>query len=520
MKPPAIEQAISIYLPEKLKKAVNQLIIDFPPEIKDFRRDSLFYLLNLIYEIQAYNKDNDRIKNGYIILNSVLMKKHVRNYNKYFEYLISHGIVLTDNHYIVKSKSKGFKIAKKYQGLVVETKLHNPTLRKAILKSTWKDLGNATQYKTLYRYLTGIEIDYNLAIKFITNQKDFRISQLKQLKGENKIQSVKGPINKFNWSYISISHLKNNHFHFSVDSNIHRLHTNLTNLNSDLRNFLTWRGQKLVSIDISNSQPFLSTILLSPSFYTTETTIVEKRKRLSMQDRLTIASFPKELNELMVNYSYRQDFLLSHFLNTVSHYQNSLPFYSPAHSITLNDKQEPNNQSDVLLYRQLVEKGILYEYLAEHFKKNLGLQINDRKKIKAIVFQVLFTDNRFIGQKDAAPKRLFKELFPNVYNLFSMYKKNDASLLPRLLQHIESKLILDVIVKKIVTKRPKIPIFTIHDSIATTIPNLIFIKNTMASELNKYIGIKPNFKIEYWDEATLIKNYPLLYKENKFHLQA
>ena len=47
-----------------------------------------------------------------------------------------------------------------------------------------------------------------------------------------------------------------------------------------------------------------------------------------------------------------------------------------------------------------------------NFQLQKGLNFVDRKDVKKAVFQVLFTDNRFIAQETAKPKRIFKELFP------------------------------------------------------------------------------------------------------------
>lgn len=72
---------------------------------------------------------------------------------------------------------------------------------------------------------------------------------------------------------------------------------------------------------------------------------------------------------------------------------------------------------DVQRYSTLVQQGKFYEYFEEQIGKEIGTGYSDRRKVKAAVFQVLFTDNRYLAQKDAGPKRLFKDLFPNVYAL-------------------------------------------------------------------------------------------------------
>jgi hypothetical protein len=130
--------------------------------------------------------------------------------------------------------------------------------------------------------------------------------------------------------------------------------------------------------------------------------------------------------------------------------------------------------------------------------KKLGVFRMDRKKLKAAIFQVLFTDNRFIGQKEAAPKRIFRDAFPNVYELFRLLKLKESSNLPRLLQRIESHLILKVITKSIARQNPKVPIFTIHDSIITTTGYEGFVKDILNEEMKRAISWPPNVSIETW----------------------
>jgi hypothetical protein len=123
--------------------------------------------------------------------------------------------------------------------------------------------------------------------------------------------------------------------------------------------------------------------------------------------------------------------------------------------------------------------------------------------VKIAVFQVLFTDNRFIGQADAAPKRAFKNLFPSVYEVFALIKKADKTLLPRLLQRIESHLILQVVTKRIARERRTLPIFTIHDSIATTEGNVEYVKKIFEEELYNAIGYLPTLSVEHWHPSRM-----------------
>ena len=130
--------------------------------------------------------------------------------------------------------------------------------------------------------------------------------------------------------------------------------------------------------------------------------------------------------------------------------------------------------------------------------------------MKTAVFQVLFTDNRFLGQEDAKPKKLFKQMFPYVYEVFRFVKSKDKSLLPRLLQSIESYLMLNVIAKRISVVYPDAPIFTIHDSISTTEEYVDVVEAIMKEELSKAIGHAPKLAREEWCKSNMIKHLETL----------
>ena len=118
------------------------------------------------------------------------------------------------------------------------------------------------------------------------------------------------------------------------------------------------------------------------------------------------------------------------------------------------------------------------------------------------MFMVLFTDNRFIGQEEAAFKRLFRDLFPAVYQVFNRIKKGQKNRLSIILQRIESYLFLDVICKDISKINPDIPIFTIHDSIATTEDHYQTVLNQMEDTLKAYVGHVPKLQIEHWSQSS------------------
>ena len=244
-----------------------------------------------------------------------------------------------------------------------------------------------------------------------------------------------------------------------LDDNVYRFHTNLTNMPSRIRNAVTYDGQKLISLDIKNSQPYLSTILLSRDFW-----IVQKFER-------------NKNNSLSIAFDEPQSRYFS-YLNKINKVFNEIK----SDTLNISHINIHNNDSYIMLgeipqslinnefqdYIDLVVSGKLYEFLEDAFLQELGIELKDRKEVKAAVFQVLFTSNQFKGQAEAAPKRLFEQKFKAVYDVFAKIKSKDKSLLPRLLQSIESHLMINIIAKRVSEEYPLCTnIYNIHDSIST-----------------------------------------------------
>lgn len=155
--------------------------------------------------------------------------------------------------------------------------------------------------------------------------------------------------------------------------------------------------------------------------------------------------------------------------------------------------------SDLHRYIELVKGGMFYEHMAQY----MGREDLNRKEMKSLMFQVLFTDNRFIEQAEAKYKRIFRQHFPDVYQLFNQLKSQDKKTLPKLLQRIESHEILLHITKQIAEKRPTLPLFTIHDSIVTVQGSEQYTARIMEEQLTKTIGFPPKLSITHWKAENL-----------------
>lgn len=208
----------------------------------------LFHYLYIITYIRVYKfKDRRYDKNDFVPVNIDVLRNIV-NYNhavKFLKTLVDLGIIESNNTFSRKKhQSTGYKLTKEvltekfYIPEKTDEKL-NVRIKKAYEKLKLKliqddDLG----YGYVTECMENVQIDEASAEKFIkdldSDKKEFYKLQIEQFS------------NKF----------------FSKDRTGNRLHNNLTNLYTPLRNFLSYNGEKLGQCDLRNSQLVFLYILM------------------------------------------------------------------------------------------------------------------------------------------------------------------------------------------------------------------------------------------------------------------
>jgi hypothetical protein len=477
-------------------------IKDDPPDIKNFKKDKLLFILNFIHTIPANNKRNGITYDGFTKVYSSLIQSYVHDYRLYLNYLLAEDFILTDGFYIIGEKSTGYKIHPKYNDPITISYIKDRILIKNIRKKKRKQKRENKKNIHLSKWMDGLEIDFDAALEYIKRQYEYRMSNPRMRDWDEKNNRYKNPVIQYNCALINIYNIRDKNYNFFIDTSVGRLHTNLTNMSGEIRKFITYKGQKLLTADISNSQPYLSPILFELSFYTTSS----KSQQKGLAEFSSLFKNEKvEIDEIKT----KNVKIINQIQTNKINYHPTLMSAKPTH-ITDIEHITNNNTNDLILYTQLVKYGQLYEYLGEVFQTEINKTFSDRKKVKKEVLLIFYSDNRFIGQRNAACKRIFKKHFPNVYEIFATFKKHDKRILPRLLQRIEAHLILDIICKRIHKENPLIPLYTIHDSISTTQQHFEYVKKVMSEELTKYIGISPTFKTELWDQSELKNDYRIL----------
>jgi hypothetical protein len=144
------------------------------------------------------------------------------------------GIVESDNHYIAGHKSIGYRVAELYRGKIKQYQINDPKIIKKMelhKNNQMVNVGGA-----YLSHLNEIRIDKIKAEKFIRNKYDVNSEEYKS-----------------RFVSINLIHTKQ---YFAIKDKQGRVHTNLTNLASELRKFLFRNtGEVITEVDIPNSQP-------------------------------------------------------------------------------------------------------------------------------------------------------------------------------------------------------------------------------------------------------------------------
>jgi hypothetical protein len=225
-----------LYVPVNLNlnKLVANTSFDNPIHI-----DRLAYLIHMIYEKQELYSNSD----GYVQLKAIYLRTVMRDAKPYREFLVKNGVIDCDYNYIVDKKCYGYKLLPPYSD--VENKyisFNKPKIVERLKKWNANRIPKSIVHKHLYNFMSQITVDYNSAIEHI---KKFKLIER-------------------NCAKISLDKIFDKEFFMYVDDFGNRIHTNITSLKSSLRKFLYFKGQKLVNIDIANSQPIFVLFLKTP----------------------------------------------------------------------------------------------------------------------------------------------------------------------------------------------------------------------------------------------------------------
>lgn len=458
-----LEEHLNQYPPEEYGFADSQL---------RFNKDKIYYFLSLLSTIPARNKDLID-EEGWVPINMSYARNNIKDIKLYKDYLIATGVIECDYHAIKGKKSFGYRWEQQYN----RTNFHCCNVACSHEEDAYFMQEENNEELADLPYLSHWYNQKQLTISPYVNQYAhalliYKLADKSKWSTNSKTGKLKHPQLQYNAVLINIDKIKNHKYEIHVDNTVYRLHTVITNLQKDYRNFLTYNGQELICIDISNSQPYLACALLNPMFWL-----------INSQLPLSLYSLPDNIQKSITSVAIP--------LNIEKFFRRC-------------------NDEDFRDYKKIASDGKMYETIAEECQKNLQKSIS-RKEAKILMFHLFFSSNQrrnddiTINQM----KKIFSnKLFPEVAELFKIIKHkfqdiNDEkqhNRLSCLLQAIESEIILHRCCKRIWEEgKQQVPVFTIHDSITTTIEYSEYVKKIMEEELFRAIGVSPTLNIENWN---------------------
>ncbi len=446
------QSSLTLYVPDNID--IDRILSENPPDFK-YYRDNFVYILHLITSIPARKRDILKSHKGFTPVNREFLQKRIHDYKPYIDYLVKQSVLVEDNYYIPREKSKGLKF------LNPSKKLKSITITKwTLIKSIkYSHKGYNTELTEKYNFLKkwfdkNLNVNYDACIEFLENKSKIEI--------EEAVNISPSDIDfRFLCRQLPILKLKQRNFNFHVDNTGFRLHTVFTNMPSDLRKFCSYDGKTLCAVDISNSQLYLAIALLD--------------------------------NDI---------FIKNNIMSIIPIYKGKSSSPPPSPIMLVNFIMDRKNNPDVLKFKKLVASGLFYERFGEELIKK-GLMEPDvvdiRKRTKEIVFQSIYSPTNNASFSESI--KIFKKTFPSVYEIFSRIKTvgKHHSTLSVTLQRLEADLVLNKACRRISQKYPFIPLFTVHDSIVTTEQYVRFVKSELYNVLKENIGIAPGLKIERWE---------------------
>ncbi len=219
-----------------------------------------------------------------------------------------------------------------------------------------------------------------------------------------------------------------------------RVHTLLTNLPKELRCCLRVHGQPLLGVDLANSQPLIAA-LRACQFYNSK----------NARYKLRVKKFDGSGDP----YCYRE--------------------------LRQMQGMEWEVSGNLKRFLEICEAGQLYETLMKEGQ--------DRGQYKKQFFSMMF------GKNDHWRSRLKAE-FPSIAFMLKTIKFGHYQHAAHLMQNLESTIFIHAICNtRIKKERPKLPIYTIHDSILTVPTAIEYVQSIIMDEFDK-LGVKPSLHLE------------------------
>lgn len=464
-----------VVLPTIIVNYLQEKVREQQP-FKEFKMNNALYFLSLVISIPAYQKDKTYLW-GYIPMDSQRLKKKDSNYSKYFEYFLQIGLLQGKGH----SKGRTCKRYRyNYENINLEGvecldfsifEMTDKFLTKNLLKEVVDNDAILSCSHLSKWFDDGIFLDFDrlnddLSSEFCYNKYSLSYTRLNPIMAK-----------AHNYWFAALM-LKEQCYRISrqTDSD-NRLHTNLTNMPSKFRPYMTYYGENIQSLDIKNSQPYFMVLVLESLG---NSKIIEIMSKVFGSNN--IGTMLQKLQQTTSSKAFQMEFApLKKDVLTGKFYEFLMPLF-------------PDIKPD---YDGVFRKKF---YNSDTGKAEIKEFPTKRDLMKKLTLQILYTPLK----RPSKEYLIFKQHFPLLCECIEIFKttsddKDSFKLFPRLLQQVESDSVIDTITKQIAETNPDMPLWTIHDSFCTT-QSWFPVLESMVQELflSYSQGVLPSFKSELW----------------------
>ena len=454
-------------IPNALKIHIDELIKIDPPDFNLKLKTTFFYYLiaNIIKRQNTY--ENKELYNIPVSLCINVLRELISNPDEYIKYLEVHNIIFLAREYSVGKSCRKYCFTDFAMSIINENTeyevvefddLENDNV---IVEKLIQDSMVYKENEHLLKWFDDkLTIDYEEAKKYID-----------RIVSENKMYDLSSK--KMHWMN-QINAIKFKVFYATRnEESDYRLHTNFTNFKKMFKKFISYDNKKIVGFDLKNSQPFFM-IFLIQGIINNKYKIIKILNRIYRKDYINTFMLQK-IRETLYSSSFREEYL--YFKKWALNGEIYEKFI-----MLLNPKPLVNGKFPQYKYNEKTEKmEIIYHNSA-------------RDLMKSVFFILLFSG---IKTKDTFYKQC-KDFFPTIIKFIEIFKLENNANYSRALQNIESECVIDFITKKIAEKYPEMPLFTIHDSIATTEDYAKILKKEMTEYIFEFTGFVPRIEEEKW----------------------
>lgn len=261
-----------IYIPKRLAIEYDTGKHDTVESIKNYNKDHLFYLLDLITRLK-YLVEKNQVK-PYVEISREALKSRVSSYKSYLHYAIQAGIL--KRSYYKKGKPFGYCFTKYYTSAFNSER---PVVEKLVRRRLHQLRPRENKLPAIHQHLVKwlradyLQVNYKACSQWLEKETQRRISEVERtLHTRGKRKRALSEIEGFHkGQHMLLDSIRCKSFNLSVDTSGYRFHSPLTQLKKELRHFISFKDEKgylhpLVNIDIKNSQPYFSSFLFSEKF--------------------------------------------------------------------------------------------------------------------------------------------------------------------------------------------------------------------------------------------------------------